>query len=238
MTETWGDGTVESPKFRRAIDETHDDFRYSAKYYTFDTDEGLVAGATISLTCTIHRPAREVWPVFKDHTLWQDAYHHYYSGVVGDLEGKTFMLSTNPNEFDKHRYEVLKVIPEHLIIVHQPIPDDDFSLAPGHPQGGVSPGVMVSTLNEFDGETVINVFMEHRFRTQVLSEEDALAEFFWMPDALLKWRDVFIPALKMLVYKGDVPLDWKEKWRESFAEIEGQYAAVLNRSGNSDSGTD
>src|SRR4051812_43493463 len=75
--ETWGEGTAASPKFRVAFDEQHDDLKLNGRYYTFTDDVGLVAGATVDLTCTFDKPARDVWPYFKDHTLWQDAYHHY-----------------------------------------------------------------------------------------------------------------------------------------------------------------
>ena len=224
--ETWGEGTASSPKFREAYDETHDDLRISGRHFTFDTEEGMVAGASIDLTCTIDRPARDVWPYFKDHTLWQDAYHHYYSGVLGDLEGGSFGLSTDPNDFPKPRYDVIRVIPEHVIIVNQPIPDDDYSVAPGHLSGGVNPGVMVFMLSEYGGQTTVNIFMEHRFRTTSLTEDEALATFWWMPDALLKWREVFIPALKMLVYDGQIPEDWKQHWRDEQAKEGEQYAAV------------
>lgn len=225
--DTWGDGTASSPKYRSAFDEQHGDFKISGRYFTFDTSEGLVAGATIDLTCTIDRPARDVWPYFKDHTLWQDAYNHYYSGVLGDLEGGTFMINTEPRDWPKHRYDVLRVIPEHVIIVNQPVPDDDYSVAPGHPSGGVNPGVMVFMLSEYGGQTVVNVFMEHRFRTKTMSEDEALGTFWWMPDALLKWREVFIPALKMLVDHGEIPEDWKQRWRDEWAKEADQYAAVL-----------
>src|SRR5688572_19306915 len=106
----WGEGTVSSPHFKEAYDETHDDLRLSGRYYSFDTPEGLVAGATISITCTINRPAREVWPYFKDHTPWQEAFNYYYSGIIGDLEGQSFALGNSPTDFPKPRYDVLRVI--------------------------------------------------------------------------------------------------------------------------------
>jgi hypothetical protein len=228
-TKTWGEGTESSPKYWVAFDEQHDDAKFSGRYFTFDTDEGLVAGATVDLTCTFDAPARDVWPYFKDHTLWQDAYHHYYSGVLGDLEGKTFMLNTEPDNFPKHRYDVIRVIQEHVIIVNQPIPDpgEAYSIGAGHPQGGVNPGCMVFMISEYGGQTVLNIFMEHRFRTKTLSEAEAMETFWWMPDALLKWRDVFIPALKMLVYDGKIPEDWKEHWRNEQAKEADKYSAML-----------
>jgi hypothetical protein len=228
--ETWGEGTASSPKFRVAFDEQHDDLKLSGRYYTFTDDVGLVAGATVDLTCTFDKPARDVWPYFKDHTLWQDAYHHYYSGVLGDLEGGTFMINTEPRDWAKHRYDVLRVIPEHVIMVNQPIPGDDesYSIGAPHPQGGVSPGCMVFMISEYGGQTVLNIFMEHRFRSTGLSEDEALGTFWWMPDALLKWREVFIPALKMLVYDGEIPDSFKEHWRNEQQKEAEKYASVLS----------
>jgi hypothetical protein len=232
--KTWGEGTASSPKFREAFDEQHDDLKICGRYFTFRDDVGLVAGATIDLTCTFDKPARDVWPYFKDHTLWQDAYNHYYSGVLGDLEGKTFMINTVPRDWPKHRYDVLRVIPEHVIIVNQPIPDDDegYSVGAPHPQGGVNPGVMVFMISEYGGQTVLNIFMEHRFRSTTLSEDEAIGTFWWMPDALLKWREVFIPALKMLVYDGEVPTEFKEHWRNEQAKEADKYASILSPKGD------
>jgi hypothetical protein len=125
---------------------------------------------------------------------------------------------------------VIRVIPEHVIIVQQPIPDEgeDYSIAAGHSQGGVSPGVMVFMISEYGGQTVLNIFMEHRFRTSTLTEDEAIATFWWMPDALLKWREVFIPALKMLVYDGKIPDDWKQHWRDEQAKEADKYESVLS----------
>jgi hypothetical protein len=220
-TRTWGEGTVASPKYREAFDETHDDLRLSARYFTFDTDEGLVAGVTVDVTCSFDRPAAEVWTYFKDHTLWQDAYHHYYSSVIGDLDaGDTFALNTEPTNWPRHQYKMIRVIPEHVMIFDQPIPPDGST-------GGVSPGVMVYMLSEYGGQTFMNVFMEHRFRTTELNEDEAIATFWSIPDALIKWRDVFIPALKMLVYDGEVPEDFKEHWRAEQAKVDHKYRAAL-----------
>jgi hypothetical protein len=82
-------------------------------------------------------------------------------------------------------------------------------------------------LSEYGGQTVLNIAMEHRFRTKTLSEDEALATFWWMPDALLKWREVFIPALKMLVYDGSIPDDFKAHWRAEMEKEAENYAAEL-----------
>jgi len=197
------EGTVSAPRYSEAFADAHGDERLHGRYFTYKTDAGLVAGCAISVTFTIDRPAKDVWPYFKDFSLWQK--DHYYSGVVGDLEGKTFSLSDKPNDAElPHYYRVIRVIPEHLIVIHQPIPETDIPGMPG--LGGISPGFGVFILNEYDGKTAITILMEHSSyasRTQDMSEEDALAP--WreiMSDAQMKLRDLFIPDLKQLVYEG------------------------------------
>src|SRR5262245_4677875 len=89
------------------------DIRVRGRFFTQETSKGLIAGATWNFMFVIHHPAKDVWPVFKDFNAWQNSYGHYYSGVVGDLEGRTFALGT-ADDLGVPRYEVLKVIPEHL----------------------------------------------------------------------------------------------------------------------------
>ena len=178
------------------------------RLYTYETDSGLVAGWTMNVMATIDRPARDVWAYFKDFNRWQK--DHYYSGVVGDLEGKTLSLGDSPNEAESspYRFQVLKVIPEYtIILIMLPLPKDNMPGLPGL-VGGRDPGFGVFTLNEHGGRTVVSVFMEHgayASRTKDMATEEALAP--WRdpsnaPEWQRKWRDDFIPALKKLVYEG------------------------------------
>jgi len=187
---------TEYPDYIDGPGDFQQDVGIQARFFTNSTDAGLEAGAIVSLIFTIDRPAKAVWSYFKDFNLWQNATQHYYSGVVGDLEGKTFALGLDKNDLGPQRYNVIRVVPEHFIVIHQPIPADGST-------GGVSPGFHVFTLNEHGGKTVITGYMQHSTRTRGKSVEEALA--YWRgadmaPEWVRKWRDEFIPALKQLVY--------------------------------------
>jgi hypothetical protein len=159
-----------------------------------------VAGKTFSVMFTVDQPARHVWPQLKDFNAWQNPYGHYYSGVVGDLEGQTFLLSSKPNEAGPFPYRVVRVIPEHLIVLIQPLPEDAS-------KAGMSPDCHVFMLNEHDGKTVVTVLMEHASFAKEVTEEDALRPWREMaPESQRKWRECFIPALTKLIYKN--PETW------------------------------
>src|SRR5580698_8293639 len=85
-------GTITIPKYYdwELGEEIKGDLCLHSRLYTYRTELGVVSGWTMSITCTIDRPVKDVWPYFKDFNLWQKK--HYYSGVVGDLEGQIFSL--------------------------------------------------------------------------------------------------------------------------------------------------
>jgi len=203
------DGTVLAPHYYEgpapADFNVKGDVCLHERLYTYKTDAGLVAGWTMSVMFTIDRPAKDVWPYFKDFNRWQK--NHYYSGVVGDLEGKTYSLSDKPNDTElPHGREVLRVIPEYLIVTSALLPKDGADTGlPG--LGGITPGFSVFLLNEHGGKTVVTVFMQHgsyASRTQDMRDEEALTPWrdeTMAPEWQRKWRDDFIPALKKLVYQ-------------------------------------
>jgi hypothetical protein len=122
-----------------------------------------------------------------------------YSSAECNLGEETFHISIHkpnePAEIYPHVYQVLRVIPERLIVAFQPIPKEASST------GGVSPGFHVFLLSEHVGKTVVTCIMEHASRTQDLSEEEALALCREDSQVAMRfWRDVFIPTLKKLVY--------------------------------------
>jgi hypothetical protein len=183
--------------------DVHGDERLHARYFVHKTAQGLIVGDCYCIMFTIDRPAKEVWRYFRDFNLWQNEHKHYYSGVLADLEGKTFRISTKPNDPGPHYHEVLKVVPEYLLVINQPIPADGTSGGcPG--LGGVSPGFHVFMLNEHEGRTTISVFMQHAARTETQNEQVALEPWRQIveEDAQPKWRDDFIRTLKKLVYEG------------------------------------
>ena len=208
-TAVSGEGTVLAPTYYEGPADDTGDVHLSGRYYTYRTDDGLVAGATTSIMFTIDRPVRDVWPYVKDFNLWQSQFNHHYSGVIGDLDGKTFGLGGDPEKAQHHRYKVVRVIPEHVIAVYQSFPEDpdEKTGLPGV-QGppGVSPGFHVFMCNEHEGKTVVTIFMEHAAyasRTQDMTDEEALAPWRdpgMLPEWIRKWRDDFIPTLKNLVY--------------------------------------
>jgi hypothetical protein len=99
--------------------ETIGDVSLRQRFYTQAADAGELVGKTLNVMFTLDRPAAEVWPHFKDLNLWQNAYGHYYSGVIGDLEGETFRLSDKPDDGGPHQYRMVRVISEHVMVMSQ-----------------------------------------------------------------------------------------------------------------------
>jgi hypothetical protein len=201
------DATEQAPHFIDGQVEVIGDLRLTRRFYLYPTPDGLVSGTTFNVRCTIDRLPREVWPVFKDLNLWQSS-HHRYSGVVGDLEGKTFRISSRP-DFEKwlSTYDVVRVIPEHLMVFSQPVVEDDKitkELRTRH-GGGISPGFHVFTLSERDGKTDVNILMQHARRDPQWTEDEALVPWKQQlaPGSQEKWRDSFIPTLKRLMHDGN-----------------------------------
>jgi hypothetical protein len=185
--------TVSQPKFYEGPTDILGDVHLRQRFFTYRCSGGLIAGKTFNVMFTIERPARIVWPCFKDLNCWQNVYHHYYSGVIGDLEGKTFHLSSTPDGPALYRYKVERVIPEHLIVISQPVSDEVRA-------AGFSPDTHVFMLNEHGGRTVATILMQHASLLRDRTEDEALEPWRTMSrDSHMKWRDFFIPTLKKLV---------------------------------------
>jgi hypothetical protein len=201
--------TRPQPKYHEAIDETHGDVRLHTRLFTLRNELGLVVGNRTSVTFTIDAPAAAVWPFAGDWNTWQAPFNHHYSGVLADLEGQTFALTDTPDDAEHPAaYEVLKVMPEYLIVINQPVLSEEEHVKYGLPgYAGTSPGFHVLMLSEFDGKTTVNVLMDHatvaaRPSDPELSDEDALAPWLepgMVPEWHRKWRDDFIPLFKKLV---------------------------------------
>ena len=205
-------GTAIAPRYFEGIDEVHDDVKLNTRLFTYrDGEKGLVVGNRTSVSFTIDAPASAVWPYAGDWNTWQSQYNHHYSAPLGELEGKTFSLSDKPNDTERpHFYEVLKVMPEHLIVIYQPPSpgnDVDPTGLPGY--AGVSPGFHVFMVNEHGGKSECHVVMEHatvaaRLLDPQMSDEEAVAKYeTLLPEWHRKWRDDFIPTLKKLVAEGE-----------------------------------
>jgi hypothetical protein len=200
----------QAPRFFEAFTDTRQDVHLHGRYFTYRNSQGLVAGATVNVSFAVAKPVSQVWPYYKNFNLWQP--HHYYTGVVGDLEGKTFGISDRRDDSNiEHIYQVIRVIPEHLIVFFQPPAKEGTDTGlPG--LGIVSPGFMVFMLEERNGGSVANILMEHaslmeRFQaTPKMTEEDALQPWRdpkMVPEWLRKWRDDFIPAFKAVIQKSE-----------------------------------
>lgn len=175
------------------------------RVFSHQTAAGVLAGVEVSVMFSVERPARVVWAQLKDFNRWQNSYGYYYSGVVGelytdesrDLGNQSFRIAINkpnkPREDYPYAYRVLKVIPERLIVLFQPVPEDGGN-------GGVSPGFHVFMLNEHCGKTLVTIHMEHASRRREVTEDEALDPWRkMMPEYERFWRDIFIPNLKRLV---------------------------------------
>jgi hypothetical protein len=213
-------GTLRSPRYYEGPYDELDGGCLRTRLFTYRTDAGVVAGAIWNVWFTLNRPARAVWPVIKDWNPWMNPYGYYWPGVVGDLysreerdlERRTFPITIkgSPGEAQEFtQYQLLRVIPEHLIVLYQPVVEGDC-------HGGVSPGFHVYMLNEREGKTIVTITMEHATRVSTDREEDALQHWRerenntgaelsgkWSDVAgeiHRFWRDIFIPNITTLVY--------------------------------------
>jgi uncharacterized protein YndB with AHSA1/START domain len=192
----------EAAAARRILDgpvEIADGLRMARRHHLYRTTEGLVSATTFDVRFTVEASPAEVWPVFRDLNAWHGAVNHY-SGLVADLEGSDFHLSSaaEPGKW-RVTYHVVRVIPEHLLAFSGPLPYDARSPdGPGERIGGMN----VFMLNERDGRTDVHCFLEQGRRDREWTDEEALAP--WRQQAQGsqdKWRDHFVPTLKRLVAK-------------------------------------
>lgn len=196
--------TVRAPNFFEGLAQQDNDVCLHQRHYTYKTESGLVSGCVFSVMFTVERPVKDVWPYFRDFNRWQNAYGLFYSDVVADLYseedlglGHGILRIARGADAPPHpyHYEVLRVIPEHLILLYQPIHKGSL--------GDVSPGVHAFMLNEHGAKTVVTVVMEHAFRANDKSEEEALAYWRGMAEEIQSmWRDSFVPTLKRAIYDG------------------------------------
>jgi hypothetical protein len=177
--------------------EITDGLRMARQYQLYRTSEGLVSATTFDVRFTVEAPRTAVWPVFRDLNAWHGAVNHY-SGIVADLEGKDFHLSSAADRGSwRITYHVVRVIPEHLIVFSGPLPYDVRTAeGPGQRIGGTN----VFMLTDRDNATDVHCLLEQGRRDRNWSEEEALAP--WRQQAQGsqdKWRDHFVPTLKRLV---------------------------------------
>src|SRR3954453_22417181 len=143
-------GTKEAVTWTDGPRDVEGDVKIHQRFYTENTEAGTVVGKTLSILFTLKTSAKDLWPHLKDFNPWQNEYGHYYSGVIGDLEGQTFRIAASADDLDgEHQYRVVRVIPEHLIVVLQP------QIA----AVGQSPDSHTVMLNEHVGKSIVSIVM-------------------------------------------------------------------------------
>jgi hypothetical protein len=211
-----GRGTLKAPKFYDGPEHSGDDVHLRAKLFTYETSDGVVGGYEIGAMFKINAPAALVWPQFKDWNLWQGHYHYYsappgdlYSDEQLDLGTETFRIgakgdgglhgklggTTRDGKYETDDYVVLRVIPEHLIVIFQPVPNG---------KGAVSPGFHSFLLHEHGDGTTIAGHMEHAMLFARDKPEEELLEV-WRNGSggtVRFWHELFIPELRRRVAEG------------------------------------
>jgi hypothetical protein len=200
-------GTKLEPRYLELDEAVDGGARMSHRLFTYRTDEGVVAGWAGSVTWTVERPTKVVWPVFKDLNLWQGATDHLYSEVLGDSEGKKVFFhdgsGTGSHGGPVEVYYVERVIPELVMVFTQPMVEERSELPVGLPGlGGVDIGYNVFMLSEFEGRCVVNVLMEHASYATFedsISTDEALGPWHEIaPEWGKIWLGSFVPTLTRL----------------------------------------
>jgi hypothetical protein len=189
-------GTERVVNWTEGPNDVDGDVKIHQRFYSEETQAGLVVGKTLSILFTIDRPAEDVWPHLKDFNPWQNEYGHYYSGVIGDLEGQTFRIGEGPDDLaGEHQYEVVRVIPQHVI----------FVLQPQMAAAGQSPDSHTIMLNEHEGRSAVSIIMQHAtLVADPAKEAETLVYYREMAEeSQRKWREIFIPTLKRQVADAD-----------------------------------
>lgn len=202
-------GTASNPRYFDGYMHRSDGEMVRGRLLAYRTENGVVSGSRLTAIFTIDRPVTEVWEQFKDFNRWQNSGGYYYSpGLIGDVAGKTFRLSTEPNDGGPHQYEVLEVIPHYLIVIHEPAPEHSPAVQRTGGLGGVRPGFHAFALDDYDGQTSVTLQGEHISLAARGAEADAMTD----EEAADRWRainegaghlwvDHFIPTLRGLVYE-------------------------------------
>ncbi len=198
-------GTKASPMHYQGPIHVEKDVKLNRQYLTYVDDVGVVAGSLLSVAFDLQGSSADIWPQFKDFNLWQNSYGYYYSRVVGDSEGPGLEIAFESGGQAKGEYDVVRVIPEHIIVLSQPVPNEKImedNRMPG--DGGVSAGFHSFTLTSVGETTLVTAILQHAAvmapEAAGTSEDEVLAPWReYGEEGISKWRDSFIPTLKQLV---------------------------------------
>lgn len=203
------EGSLREPVFYEGPTRSGDDVLMKQRFFTYDTDAGLVSGIHLDVNFTVDQPPSVVWKYYRDFNLWHNSHGYFYPAAIGDLyndaEGdlgdERFKITIKPADEDPYEwpdeYRVVKVVPERALVLHQIVPDDDRN-------GGVSPGFHIFMLQEdAEGNSAASVVMEHTMRLGDGAEGDPTQ--YWRdlaPEYERFWVDVFVAELRKAVRDG------------------------------------
>ena len=206
-------GTVVAPNYSELMDFKEGEFGFHLKNFTYMSSKGPVAGIVASISFVVDAPAKDVWPVLKDFNNWEGPFGIRYTGANGELVSwgdlytdedqglgeQTFRYgaSVNNYSFQSVPSRVIKVIPEHLLMMWE-VPPTDGSTE------GLSPGDSTVLINDYQGKSYVNVIFHHSERFKVKTEKEALEKsafgINYKAEYRMKtFRDQFIPKLRELV---------------------------------------
>jgi hypothetical protein len=189
-------GTPMQPVRCKAFVQGNEQFVYNRDVFSYQCDGEKTVGYNANVQFTVDRPAAKVWPVFKDFNLWQNDFGHYYSGAFGEKVGHLIHLTNKPQGAPESFYIVVHVIPEHLLVLSQPILEID---------GIKHIGTHAFILTDNSDKTVVTGVMQHAKRAVNLNVEETIAHYesFIGDDKVRKWATVLGQALTKAVEQSE-----------------------------------
>jgi hypothetical protein len=193
-----GTAKEEVRKYTEAFTHVDGDDYMHGRYFTYWSDEGLVAGGLVSAVFWIDRPLDVVWPHFIDFGSW----------FRFNEEQKRRFDAWKKQEETPDTTVNVRVIPHYMTVISQV----GGGRMPGL-GGAVDPGFMVFAADGFGDRTLVMMLMEHASlmsRDGDMTEDEALDHpgpaGSWrelVMYAQTNWRDLNIPTLKKKVYEAD-----------------------------------
>lgn len=195
------EGNVLFPKNLGMIGLSKGEDKMQGDFFTFEENGLITAGYNVAIKFVVDAPAEDVWSHFKDFNAWFNVHGYYLKGepgdglaVPGDMEGQMMRLGSSPKGPWSLAYTIDKVIPKHLVVLTEiPRKHKDY----------ISFGYHVFMLTEYDGKTMVTVFMQHATRSADKTAEEMLIGPRNFMNTLSQkenfWTDVLIPKLRSLV---------------------------------------
>jgi hypothetical protein len=166
------------------------------------TEKQKAVEAALDIAIVVPYPVRKVWPIFSDFNRWMNRFGYVWQGVPADNEDRFVYLGNSGQSNDlkygadgsKTPYVVRKVIKEQLIYF-----DGLPRKTPG--QDSTYNGGNVMSLREINGQTEIDIYMQHTWYSETMKVEELRAEArSAMYGSVLEfWRDYLIPDLLGLI---------------------------------------